>query len=476
MPFFPAINLLYLHVPKTGGMSIEEYFFKKYEVNHINQYEKHIYGWYLDRSTKLRVPNECTLQHFTYRQICENHKYFGWNTEMNISVLISVRNPYDRIISDLFWGERIHANSTQIEVETELYKYLVLEKDSTNDNHKIPQIEYIMDGIPEVPLQKQHIQIVKTETLVEDMQRLGYTDFNKNKNKNNESPKKYIEYLSPNSIKQINEYYKMDFEYFGYDMILSEEIKQPNYNTTIVSAFVSNINENKNRNVEKYIEYGKKLLEIPNPKVIFMDGETYESFFQTNQHEYPLTTFIPIQKTDIYLYNYKDEITEFHLNTGNHEKDTMEYIFVQCNKTEWVRQTIDLNIYKTNQYIWIDFGIYHMLEKEDKEKNVFKKCIQEMTEKTYDKVRIASCKYKGYVYPYNIYDTITYTFAGSVFGGDAHSLLKFAYLVKSEILQLIQEKHILMWELNVWYLVDKKEPELMDFYKCAHGMRILDQY
>ena len=40
---------------------------------------------------------------------------------------------------------------------------------------------------------------------------------------------------------------------------------------TIVSAFVTNINSRSDRNMEKYIEYGKQLLQIKTPKVIFID-------------------------------------------------------------------------------------------------------------------------------------------------------------------------------------------------------------
>ena len=69
MPFFKQSNLLYLHVPKTGGMSIEEYFFTK---ENVEKNEKSIYGWYFDRENRIRVPNERSLQHFTYEEIMKH--------------------------------------------------------------------------------------------------------------------------------------------------------------------------------------------------------------------------------------------------------------------------------------------------------------------------------------------------------------------------------------------------------------------
>ena len=65
-----------------------------------------------------------------------------------------------------------------------------------------------------------------------------------------------------------------------------------------------------------------------------------------------------------------------------------------------------------------------------REKEHFENWILKMTEKRHDKVRIASCKYKGYSVSYNVYRTLTWTFAGSVFGGNVDGLLEFALLVK----------------------------------------------
>ena len=131
-----------------------------------------------------------------------------------------------------------------------------------------------------------------------------------------------------------------------------------------------------------------------------------------------------------------------------------------------------MNIYNTEQYIWIDFGIYHMIKNETE----FKEGILSMTSKKYDKLRIASCKYRDYTVNYNVYEIITWTFAGSVFGGHKDALIKFADLAKNEVLKTIEEKKSIIWEINIWYLVKLKHIELFDFYSCGHDIRILKEY
>ena len=458
MPYFKQSNILYLHVPKTGGMSIEEYFFTK---DNVEKNEKSIYGWYLDRPNRVRVPNERSLQHFTYEEIIKNNQYFNIDFSQKPKIIMSVRNPFDRMISEMFWNQRIKLDSTPEEVADTIHHYLFIDSE-IQDNHKLPQYHF---GLDENGIIQDNIQIIRTEVLEKDMHVLGYSDFHVHNNKCKSGIQlDYKKYLNHRSIKMIQEYYVKDFEIFGYP-------KDTHYNTTIVTAFVQNINNNKSRSIDEYIAFGKKLLNIPNPKIVFIDHQSWQEFFENEK--YPLTTFIPIRKEDTYLYNYKDQLTEFQIQ-GNPEKDTIDYLFVQCNKTEWVANAIDLNIYKTGNYIWIDFAIYHMIK--EKEYEFFEKWILQMMTKSYEQVRIASCKYKGYSVDYNVYKIATWTFAGSVFGGNVDSLLEFATLAKKEILKTIREKKSIMWEINIWYLIYRKNISFFDMYTCGHDFRILDYY
>lgn len=492
MPFFKPLNLLYLHVPKTGGMSIEEYFYKKCN---IERHETNIYGYYYDKTNRIRVENERTLQHLTYCEIIEKKKWFDMDMNENTQILVSVRNPFDRIVSEVFWNKRTGAteNTTPEEFFNILYKYLYIDTHIFIDNHKTPQVRFIQDS--KQLLLKKNISIVRTENLANMMHSLGFSDFNIHINENS-TKVDYRKFLNAASVELITNYYAADFLLLGYSTdpkeygfcnnlgevqknLLSVPIEtkidknvldniENEKNTTFVTAFIRDVN--KNRKMEDYISFGKKLLSLSVPKVVFIDSSSYNEFFKGT--DYPLTHFIMFEIQDMYYDSMRNLITDFNLETGNHEKDTLEYIFVQCYKTEWIRMAIEKNIYGSQQYIWVDFGIYHMIRDETVLKNGF----NQMATRNYSRLRIATCKFREYVCPYNVYKRLTWNFAGSVFGGDVKSLIEFADIVKKKIIETIEEKHTIMWELCFWYLVKDVSPDLYDCYICGHDFRIIEEY
>ena len=266
MPFFKQSNILYIHVPKTGGMSIEEYFFT---IDNVEKNEKSIYGWYLDRENRIRGPMERSLQHFTYEEIRKHRKYFDTDIINIPKIVISVRNPLDRMISEMFWNQRISLESTPEQVADAIYHYLHVDTE-IQDNHRLPQYHF---GLDEDGIWIPTIQIVRTESLEKEMHRLGYDDFHVHHNKCKSGENiDYKKYLNHRSIQMIQEYYAKDFEMFGYPL-------NTHYNATIVTAFIQNINTNPSRNLDEYINFGKKLLNVPNPKIVFIDHESYRDFF-----------------------------------------------------------------------------------------------------------------------------------------------------------------------------------------------------
>ena len=247
--------------------------------------------------------------------------------------------------------------------------------------------------------------------------------------------------------------------------------------TTLVSAFIANANQRSDRSVEDYIAYGKKILESKINKIIFMDETIIDKL--SNYSYNSNTIIIPIKKSDNYLYAYKDQITNFQLNTTYPEKDTLEYMITMCGKTEHVRKAIELNPFQSSQFIWVDFGIIYIFKNDDIK---LQNSLSNIQNNLYDNVRIGSIwdpeLYSAMCLNFNIniYKDITWYFAGGVFGGNPKALIQFADLMQKQCIKIIQEKQTLMWEVNIWYQIFSENKDLFSLYKCDHNSTILENY
>ena len=212
MPYYKNKNILFIHIPKTGGTSIENFFFEKFNVIPCFQ------SLYSDGQVLKEIPY--SLQHSTFNDIKINNKYFNINFN-NLTIISSVRNPYDRIISHLFFKKLIKKDENPKIVEQLLENLLIRKNYFKYDNHITPQYIFIINK--NIILKK--CIILKMENLQSNMNRIGYNDFNFFENVSNQYEYnnihniKYFKYLNDKSINLINNFYKYDFLIFNYKMI-----------------------------------------------------------------------------------------------------------------------------------------------------------------------------------------------------------------------------------------------------------------
>lgn len=234
---------------------------------------------------------------------------------------------------------------------------------------------------------------------------------------------------------------------------------------SIVTAFLSNLNQRTDRNTENYIDLGKQLLNIPVRKIVFMDSQ-YLYRFSSNE----ITCIIPITRQDIKLLDFANEVKNDVLETSNPSKDTFEYMSFVCSKTDFVARAAELNPFKTSQFVWIDFGIRHIFSNAE----IFNKAVENLCTKSYEKIRIAYINRRPLTI--SIYREVWWFFAGGCFGGPVNQLKKFAQLTAEKSRQVIKEKNVLPWEVNVWTLVYEENKELFDLYYGNHDEGLLLNY
>jgi len=327
MPYFKndKVNILFIHIPKTGGTSITDYLSNKYIIKLNNQ---SLYGTIrnidnselTDKQFEIKINIKSHMQHMTYQQIYKYSNDFNIDFN-NISIITVVRNPYERIISALFYEDKINIESTPEDVFDILNTFLFTKNP---DNFNEPQYLFITDENKElIP----NLKILHTESLANDMADINYTDFEVYHNVNPDKTD-YYKLLNNDSINLINQIYDIDFRLFNYNKIITmpDNITQTQYeycNTESMSIIID-----------------RTQLNIDDSLYILNNDDTLDTLFPflptINNTSYRLNTQVSDYDP---LEQYVSQIAKFHssrLNLSNNKTSCVEFSIVtptvnQCN-------------------------------------------------------------------------------------------------------------------------------------------------
>jgi hypothetical protein len=236
MPFFDKYNVLYVHIPKTGGWTIYDIFDFPQTIAHIHEIEKndsiemkrkykeltekHLYGYErkitIDDIDRLFEPSHYTMQVINqiYGERFNNSYKFCF-----------VRNPYDKIVSRYHFNDNRLMNKTNLtfdEFVLALYHKYLANYDNMDHNvisHFMSQYDYCFDnnGVKIVD------DIYKFENFEEDMLTI-MLKFNIHKEipHHNQTTHDHWSKYFTNPVTEAIIYciYKKDFDVFGYERFI----------------------------------------------------------------------------------------------------------------------------------------------------------------------------------------------------------------------------------------------------------------
>lgn len=204
MPYYNEINTLFIHIPKTGGTSLEWYLRRRHTESLFSKTSNN------DILPEKQLQNKA-LQHLPYQIIEKYQKELDIDiSDKSMKIISIVRNPYEKVLSDLFWFKKIKETDTPEEIAESIKNYIY---NFDWDHHTLPQYQFLINSEGEL---LNNITLFHTEDLTHELREYGFKDFNNHFYKSNKA-ELYPKLLNDESKKMIYSFYQRDFELFNYN-------------------------------------------------------------------------------------------------------------------------------------------------------------------------------------------------------------------------------------------------------------------
>lgn len=220
-------KLIYIHIPKTGGVSIEEFLQSHYGYRRNAFIFNHGYGIYPSNNN-----NGNTVyphMHYPLQYVVAELNKHNIEVDNSWDIFSIVRNPYNKLISALFYDSKLPLrynyftlpeNQRHYYFNSMLNEYLNSDiNHNYHSNHSCPQYKFFENT-------NLNYKIFKFEIGLKNiLSELGYTDLDKLTHKLDtfalmgveKTP--YETMYTNKFIDYVNQTYSKDFELFGYEML-----------------------------------------------------------------------------------------------------------------------------------------------------------------------------------------------------------------------------------------------------------------
>lgn len=220
---------------------------------------------------------------------------------------------------------------------------------------------------------------------------------------------------------------------------------------TYVSAFFPS--KVPKRPLETYKVDFDKMVSTGISIILFLD-ENLRWVFPENVH------VVPTRFSDTWVDQNVPEHVELptERNTGY---DNVEYLKIQHSKTEWVTRAINMNLFQTDWFAWVDFALPHVFWSSET-LNVLANLQPPSTPQMF------TAGIWGYSTD-DIWNRVQWRFAGGFFLGHKDHLVVLHERLKDLVLRTLPK---FAWEVNYWAMLEK---EGFDFgwFQANHNDSIL---
>ena len=238
--------------------------------------------------------------------------------------------------------------------------------------------------------------------------------------------------------------------------------------STIITMFYDirkKENHNNNfKNTNYYYELASNfILLLPYPIIFFIDPNNIELenlILNTRKDKLNITYIYKFKLEETYYYNFLDQINEnmkfYNIENLNIQKDSSLYLILTNNKFFFIEKAIELNIFNSSHFAFIDFGINHIARDLDEIHNWFN-IIPDKIKQLCINPYIEDDEPKDY------FNFIYHNNAAGLFTGSKENLLKYSELFKNKWLEIINNKWYQLDEA-IMSIIIRENYEMFDLY------------
>ena len=238
---------------------------------------------------------------------------------------------------------------------------------------------------------------------------------------------------------------------------------QDNQTVLFVSLFI-NLKEDRQKNGDKYIELFQKLASSKIPILLFISQNYYDSYGSEIKDRYPNVLLEVLNLEDLWVYQAIQDIPDIKLPlTDNSKKDTRNYHILMNSKLE-VIYLAKLKYPNFQSYFFLDCGIFHIFRnyeaiyrKLEEINNINR--IESKGDIILPATHWAKLEYLQ-IQMDRYWNQIYWRFLGGVIMVNNPMIDIFWNLFKVFFTEECVNKKRIVWEVNIWALMEAKYPNL----------------